>query len=219
MVTISHIVKKIVRENPLLEEFLSRKLINYASLAEELHEKIELEYDKKVKHTAIIMALRRLSEELESKNKSVIKKVFLEDDFIIKENLIEIIIEKEIIKNKKYNELLKKIFDLKIQIVNSNYEIILLLNKKMYEKIKSIIQKYDLKIKKEYTNLSSITIRISEEATSTVGFFYIITKELAFNNINLYEILSTYTELTLLLEEKQLIKALEVIKKLKQTHF
>ncbi len=217
MATVSHIVKKIVKENPLLEEFLSRKLINYASLAEELHEKIELELGKKVKYTAIIMALRRLAEELESKNKTTIKKVFLEDDIIIKENLIEIILEKNN-KNNKYKDFLKKL-DYDIQIVNSNYEIILILNKKKYEKTKKIIEQYDLKIKKTHKNLSSITIRISEEATNTIGFFYIITKELAFNNINLYEILSTYTELTLILNEKQIIKAFEVLKKLKQTHF
>ncbi len=217
MATVSHIVKKIVKENPLLEEFLSRKLINYASLAEELHEKIELELGKKVKYTAIIMALRRLAEELESKNKTTIKKVFLEDDIIIKENLIEIILEKNN-KNNKYKDFLKKL-DYDIQIVNSNYEIILILNKKKYEKTKKVIEQYDLKIKKVHKNLSSITIRISEEATNTIGFFYIITKELAFNNINLYEILSTYTELTLILNEKQIIKAFEVLKKLKQTHF
>lgn len=223
MATVSHIVKKIVKENPLLEEFLSRKLINYASLAEELHPKIELELNKTVKHTAILMALRRLSEELENKNKKTIKKVFLEDDIIIKENLIELIIEKEkILKNKEsernYKKLLEKL-DSKIQIVNSTYEIILILNKKLYEKTKKILEEYNFKIKKEHENLSSITIRISEEATNTIGFFYIITKELAFNNINLYEILSTYTELTLLLKEKDIIKAFEVLKKLKQTHF
>ncbi len=213
MATISHIVKKIVRENPLLEEFLSRKLISYASLAEYLKEKIELELDKKVKHTAIIMALRRLAEELESKNKRIVKKVFLEDNIIIKENLIEIILEKN-------NKNLKKLYENNLiqNIIQSNNEIVLIINKKNYEKVYSLIKK-SFKIKKVHENLNSITLRISEEATNTIGFFYIITKELAFNNINIYEILSTYTELTILIDEKQTIKAYESIKKLKQTYF
>ncbi len=216
MATISHIVKKIVRENPLLEEFLSRKLISYASLAEYLKEKIELELNKKVKHTAIIMALRRLAEELESKNKRIVKKVFLEDNIIIKENLIEIILEK----NNENLKNLKKLYENNLieNIIQSNNEVVLIINKKNYEKLNSLIKK-SFKIKKLHENLNSITLRISEEATNTIGFFYIITKELAFNNINIYEILSTYTELTILIDEKQTIKAYESIKNLKQTYF
>ena len=64
MVTISHLVKKIVKDSPFLEEALSRKIVSYGNLAEQITERLEEELDKKIKHSAVVMALRRYAEEL-----------------------------------------------------------------------------------------------------------------------------------------------------------
>ena len=64
MVTVSHIVKKIVSGQPFVEEALGRGIISIAGLAEELSAEIEKELGKKVKLAAIVMALRRCSEEI-----------------------------------------------------------------------------------------------------------------------------------------------------------
>ena len=64
MVTISHLVKKKIEDKPFLQEALRRKLINYGALADELKPEIEKELQKKVKHSAVMMALRRLADQL-----------------------------------------------------------------------------------------------------------------------------------------------------------
>src|SRR3989338_5845571 len=64
MVTISHIVKKIVHGQPFVEEGLGEGIISVASLAEQLQPKIEQELNKKIKLPAVVMALRRYAEEI-----------------------------------------------------------------------------------------------------------------------------------------------------------
>ena len=73
MVTAAHIVKKLVQEKPFYQEALSRGIINNAALAEELLPDIEKELGKKVKLYAVIMAIRRLSEELQKNFAAKIK--------------------------------------------------------------------------------------------------------------------------------------------------
>jgi len=69
MVTISHLTKKYIENSFLLKEYLEQGLINYAALAEKLKPKIERELGKKVKISAVMMALRRHSEKLKFKKK------------------------------------------------------------------------------------------------------------------------------------------------------
>ncbi len=62
------------------------------------------------------------------------------------------------------------------------------------------------------TNLSSITIRTPKEWVYTPGGDYAILKRLAWENINIVEILSTYTELTIIFDNKDVDKAFSVLK-------
>ena len=59
MVTVSHLVKKYVSENTFLLEAMGKELISHGNLAEQLKPEIEQELGKKVKESAIVMALRR----------------------------------------------------------------------------------------------------------------------------------------------------------------
>ena len=67
MVTIAKIVEKKVANRPFLQEALARGLLNYGAVAEEFHQGIERELSEKVKHSAIVMALRRFEEKLDAK--------------------------------------------------------------------------------------------------------------------------------------------------------
>ena len=69
MVTVSHIVKKIVGGQPFVEEALGDVIINVANLAEHLLPKIEKELNKKIRHAAVVMALRRYSDEISGHRK------------------------------------------------------------------------------------------------------------------------------------------------------
>jgi hypothetical protein len=71
MVTISHIVQKLVDDNVFIQESMSQNIISYAYLAEKFKPDIEEIIGKTVKKHAIEMALRRYSDQIKNKHETV----------------------------------------------------------------------------------------------------------------------------------------------------
>jgi hypothetical protein len=63
--------------------------------------------------------------------------------------------------------------------------------------------------------LSSITIKLPAENTDQPGLYYYIFKRIAWEGINVLEVISTTNEFTLILKDKDIDRAFSVIKKLK----
>jgi aspartokinase len=214
MVTVSHLVEKIIEQKPFLQEALSRGIVNNAALAEELKPQIEKELKKKVKFSAVNMAIRRLSEKL--------KKTFIEKakfdktcDVTVKSDLIEITIHK-IDDVQKYVKELYNIVDFRkgdfLTITQGLYEVMLITNKKHEKRILDLFPKKI--IKKIIRGLSSLTISIPPEAVETIGLFYIVTRALNWENINIIDIVSTFTEMTFIVKEGDTARAFNTLKKL-----
>ena len=66
-------------------------------------------------------------------------------------------------------------------------------------------------IKFKISELWAIWIHLDEELLKTTWVIYNLTKKLAFYNINIVNILSTYTEIVFIIDEKDLKKAFEVL--------
>jgi hypothetical protein len=62
--------------------------------------------------------------------------------------------------------------------------------------------------------LSAITIRLPEESIHTSGVYYFFLKSLAWEGINITEVVSTYLELTIILEDKQINQAFTILQSL-----
>ena len=62
-------------------------------------------------------------------------------------------------------------------------------------------------MKKKITNLSSITILIPEAALEIPGVYYTILKKLAWGGVNFIEVVSSFTELTIFIEQKNVERA------------
>lgn len=214
MVTIAHLVEKIIEQKPFLQEALGRGIVNNAALAEELMPEIEKELKKKVKFSAVNMAIRRLAEKL---NQTFIAKAKFDKDtdITIKSDLIEIIT----FKLEDIESYLKKLYgivDFKkgdfLTITQGINEVMIITNKKYENKILGI---FPIRaIKKTIKKLSSITINIPESSVGTLGLFYMITRTLAWENINIVDIVSTFTELTFIIDEDDTARAFDTLKKL-----
>ena len=64
-------------------------------------------------------------------------------------------------------------------------------------------------------NLSSISIKLPSENVSIPGVYYFVFQRLSWEGINIYEVISTSNEFTILVNEDQVDKAFKVIKDLK----
>ncbi|MBU1201067.1 MAG: hypothetical protein KKA51_01080 [Nanoarchaeota archaeon] len=214
MVTISHLVEKIIEKKPFIQEALSKGIINNAALAEELKPIIEKELKKKIKFSAVNMAIRRLSEKLKN-NFTENTKFDNKSDITIKSNLVEIVVYKE----QETQEKIKKVHDLIdfkkgdfFSVTQGNYEVMIIINEKHEQKVKTFFDKKN--IKKVISGLSSLTVNLPEEAVETIGYFYVVTRALNWENINIVDIVSTFTEMTFIVKEEDAAASFNTLRKL-----
>ena len=201
MVTISRIVDKIIEESPFIQEALARDLVNYVALAESVEDRVAKEMKKKVKVSAIAMAFRRKQELL---TRPLPLSFDTTTDITIKSNLTHVLLKKTSETIGIALALQKKEYVTVTQGIN---EISLLYSGHYDTFPKECIQKIT-------PNLSGITLRIPENFFDTPGFFYVISRALYLENINILDLMSTYTELTLIVHEEDVAASFEALRKL-----
>ncbi len=213
MVTISHIVQKIINDKIFLLEPMSRGIIAYGSLAEQIKPEIEEELKKPVKNHAIVMALRRYSENLKEKHKPIT--FDFSSEIILKTDMCDI----SVLRSPSLLNKLKRLYDVVdfekgdiLNIIHGRHEVSVVTNQRYIEKSLNLLT--DEKILNIEKNLVSLTLTYSKDFLYTPGVIYNVVRDIAWENINIYEIVSTNTELTFILNKKDGIKAYKVLEKL-----
>lgn len=211
--TIPQLIKNKLRTHPYLHDILLKDIANYSKLAEYLQQELTEEYEEEVTTPAIMMALRRIAIKLEEKKVSP-KKVF-NSEIILKSGLCDLTIQKTPTSINK----LKKIYDFvdqnkgeTLNIIHGNYEVTIVITEKYLEKIKKILE--DEEILNIETNLASLAMSFSKEFLYTPGMLSLATRELSWENINIYENISTMTELIFIVSGKDATKAYTTLKRL-----
>ena len=215
MVTVAHVVSGIIQKRPFLEEALVNDIINYAYLADMLKPEIEHAMRKEVNRYAIIMAIRRLSENLKESFVGQPQPDLSNADTTITSGIFEI----TAVKSANTLKIIPKLYDLVnfgsgdfLTITQGLYEITILSNIKYMNEMLSLFEKKE--IKKKSTGLSSVIVRIPEKTAESVGLLYLLTKALGWENINIYEVVSTLTEEIFIISEMDTAPAFEAIKSL-----
>jgi len=215
MVTVSHLVKKAVSGNVFLLEAMSKELVSYGNLAEQLKPEIEKELGKKVKDSTIVMALRRYSEELYGFDKKI-KKFKFRGEIIMRTNIMDF----NVVKSQSLLNKLKNLYSLvdfergdTLNIILGSNEIAIVTNEKYKEKISNFLKGEKI-LNKEF-DLVALTISFrGEDFFDTPGVIFTVIRKLAWEHINIYEIVSTMTELTFILNKKDSMKAYNVLHEL-----
>lgn len=218
MVSIARICEKLVEQKPFIQEALSNSIINYGALAEMLVADVEKEFGKPVKHAAVMMAIRRLEEKLQKM--PISQPRFTADcDLTIKSDLFEVTIAR----HPQTYQLINKIYALVdprsgdyLTITTGTHEITIISNKKYKPAILKLINQED--ILNKIDDLAALTVKLPTTAPETPGIFYLITRALTWENINIVEIVSTYTEDTLILKSKDVARAYEILLKTIKEH-
>lgn len=207
MVTISQITKKIIDSRPMLQEALIEDIVSFANLAEKLKPRIEREIGEEVRISAVVMAIRRYAEQLQKK--SLVPKPFqFASELIMKTNLCDITIVKTPLALDKVKEIHKLVDYEKGETLNTiqgNYEITIVISQKYLEKLKKIFK--NEKILNIEKNLVSLTLTLPKEFLYTPGMLSVATRKLFWENINIFENISTMTELIFIIEEKDAVRA------------
>ncbi len=213
MITIPEVVEQIIRESPYLEEALTKGIINYSGLARLIKPQIEDILFKNIKEGAVVMALKRLSKQRHGKLK--VEKIFRQSpDMIVRSNLTEFTLEKSDTLSKKFEKLMAQISNQHryfFSVIEGVFETAIIASDEIKSKIEKILSGENIVHK--MPGLSSITIKLPNDNVITPGVYYFIFKSLAWENVNIIEVVSTYSEITIILDDKQVDKAFSILKK------
>lgn len=213
MISISDALNEIISSQPFIEEGLSRGIVNYSAYAREIKPRIEKRLFKDIKEGAIVMALKRISENLKKTSKNNISLNLT--DLTLRSNLTEFTyLNSESLPDKQralFNELINQ-KDVFCAVSQGIRETTFIANSLASLAIERNFTSENLVSKIE--SLSSITIHLPEETVKTPGVYYQILKLIAWDNINVVEVISTYTELTIVFKSEDVENAFSVLKNL-----
>ncbi|HEY4617348.1 MAG TPA: aspartate kinase [Flavobacterium sp.] len=217
MKTVSSIVENYIKTKPFLLNALSLGIINLTSLSRNIMSELESEFGKEVKQGAVVMSLKRLTEELDFRLNHKINKVIKNiGEITVRSALTDYTFAvSETVLNKQA-ELISDINAFPDVFYTSSRgvnEINLVVSKSVNQLVdkhfvnEKLIQKLD--------DLASITVKLPKENIVIPGIYYFIFQRLAWEGIIINEVISTSNEFTILVSEEQVDVAFKVIKDLK----
>jgi len=217
MKTISSVVEQYIKSKPFLLSSLSQGIINLTSLARIMMPELRVHLGKDVKQGAVVMSLKRLSEELDFKINYKISKVLKNiGEITVRSSLMDFtyVISDSLLDNQaKLISEINKYQDIFYTSSRGVNETNIVISASVESLIESIFKNEKLTHKIE--NLSSITVKLPQENTSTPGIYYYIFQRLAWEGVIIYEVISTTNEFTIIVSDEQIDAAFKVIKALK----
>ena len=218
MKTIASAVEHYIKSKPFLQTALSEGIINLTSLARIILKYIQSETtQREVRNGAIVMALKRLSVDMEFRSTHRIVKVLKNiGDIIVRSNLTDYtFLTSETFMNAQA-QLLNKIKnnrDIFYATTRGVNEANIIVSNSMESIVENIFKKE--RILHKFTDLGAISVKLPEENVSVSGIYYFIFQRLAWEGVNMNEVISTANEFTIVIPENQIDIAFKVIKDLK----
>lgn len=136
-------------------------------------------------------------------------------DMIVRSNLIELSISNSEHLADRFQKLFeahKKNHSSFFTITEGISETGLIFSRDLEQEIKTILHGEEILF--AFSNLAAITIRMPKDNIITPGVYYFFLKSLAWEGINIMEIISTPLEVSLILEDKDINRAFEILKSL-----
>ncbi|WP_459209779.1 hypothetical protein [Aquimarina rhabdastrellae] len=215
MKTITDCVNSIIKHHPFLEEALSKNIINYRALADDLLPQVEEEMRKPVKAGSIVMALRRYYPQ---RNHATLQNSNLRNlgDIVVRSGITEYtFLNSKTILNSQSN-LLEAVKDITgaYFTYSSNFQESNIL---VSNSLKEIVEQH---FKNEtrisvMSDLSSISLALPEDNSKTVGLYFYLFKLLAYQGIPVFEVISTSNYFTLFLEKEYVNDAFLLMNEIK----
>ena len=217
MKTIASVVENYIKTKPFLSTALSQGIINLTSLSRQIQPEIELALQKEARSGAIVMALKRISDNMEFLSTHKIVKVLKGiGDITVRSSLVDY--------SFKISETLLSAQASFLAQVNDNKEAFytsprgvsesnIVISSTMKHLVSIYFENEVLLEKSE--NLSSVTIKLPTENVDIPGIYYFIFQRLSWEGVNIRQVISTSNEFTILVDEDSVNTAFKVIKDLK----
>ena len=216
MKTISSVVSEYIKSKPFLSSALSDGIINLTSLSRIIKPDIEEVLRKNVNNGAIVMALNRLSVNLEFQHTQKIVRVIKNiGDITVRSNLTDYNFKVSESLMIKQAEVLKNLKNTNNNFYSSSRgvdECNIVVSKNLRTLVEENFQETLIK---KTDKLSAISFKLPEENVSVPGIYYYVFQKLSWDGINISQVISTSNEFTILVSESEVDNAFSVINSLK----
>jgi len=208
MQTTTDTVREILKNQPLIEQSLRLDILNLSQYAKQIQHEVSEKNMKPTQLGAIITALSRIKSEIDTQ----FNVDFKVNDISLKYPLTEITYITSSDHVQKTGELYSLFSQRQnhfLNIIAGNTETTIFVNSR-YEQ--DVIDAF--KPDKPHViipGLAGVSLKFTEQYFEVPGITYEVLKTLLWNNINLAEIISTYTEITLIIYKKDSQRTFELL--------
>lgn len=211
MESVSNSVKRIIDRTPFLYEMLIQGILSYSNYATSIKPTVEELHGKEVKSSAIVMAIRRYAEELRKKDTEQ-KSYDLRYEIMMKTNIFDINLARSETIMGKLGELYHLVSPSSGDFLNvtlGSHEVSLSISEKYLDDVERLIQGEEVLHK--MGDLVALSLVFSGDFMSTPGIVYEAVRKLAWEEINVNEIISTMNELTFVIRREDSMDAFTVL--------
>lgn len=211
MITIGELVNEYLRSHPFIEQAIEVNLINYSSLARQVRPIFEKQLMKRIEASAVGMALRRAARSLKKRKQAY--PIIRPEELIVRSSIIEYTFEKSETISSAVASFLratakdKKYFSV---VTEGVFEVAVIMSRQYEHIAKDIFKKEVITARQE--KISAITLRLPTNNVIVPGVYSRFLLKLAWENINIVDVVSTLTEFTILLSEDEVDRAFTLLK-------
>ncbi len=211
--SVAFYVKEIINRSPFISEMLIQEVISYSNLALFIKPKVEALYGSEVSSASIVMAIRRYTQDLKKLNHIDKRTQKIDYEIQMKTNIYDVNIKR----SRSFIDNISTIYGLTnnengdfINISIGEYEIVVTISDKYKSQLDSLLMGEKIINKEE--DMVALTISFKgNNFLVTPGITYLATRKLAWENINIYEIVSTLNVLTFIIKKKDSLEAYGVL--------
>jgi|SaaInlStandDraft_4_1057021.scaffolds.fasta_scaffold02980_7 hypothetical protein len=199
MIQLSQVIQTLVNRNPLIHYGMHHNLLNMSKVADFLHPMIEIRAKKQVSRGSIMMQLSRLQKNLQKITPDGI--TFRTNNLTLHASLAVITYDRTATLLEKVNKIVSAQMtkDSFLALNRGSSELTLIVDSELSSYIQNEIHAHPKNI---IAPVTAITIHFSEKYADVPGFLYHVIQQITLQGINIVEVTSTYSELTILVAQK-----------------
>lgn len=209
MIKVSQAIEQIVQKDGFVKEAMQRGILNVSAYAKLIHSEVEERTMKPIASGTIVVSLLRVMKKV-TQNVSFTPYVTIAS-FSVTSALAEVTFDKTNQNQEKLNSLNETFAGSDFFTVTEGlHEITIVCG---LDTKYSILQHFISPPKIIIDDLVAVSVRFSESYMNTPNTIYSLVGILANQHINLIEIVSTYTELSFIIEKKELDQTIDALDK------
>lgn len=209
MKSVSSAVKDTIETRPFLLEAMIRGIVSFNSLAEELRPDLEQQTGKEVTQSSVVMALRRYADELKHRRAQMNDRP-MQFEITMRTRIFDINLVKDDSLLSSLDQVYRMVSIQRGDFLNisiGSNEISIAVSQKYRQQLMDLFKSAE--IIHAMDDLVAVTILFTGDFVHTPGVVYEAVRRLAWENINVFEIISTTSELTFVVSKEDSLKAFE----------